>query len=98
MKKNLRQLCPLCKRNILTKNLSKHHVVPKSRDGNETKEICQSCHQQVHALFGLKEMAKRLGSLEDLRRDPEMQKYLHWIKKKDPDQVFIARKTRHRGQ
>ena len=50
----------------------------------------------MHALFGLKEMERELGSIAALRMHPRMKKYLKWISKRNPDTVYSAKRTRNR--
>ena len=90
MADEIRENCPLCKRNVLVKNLTKHHLVPKSRGGKETEKLCRTCHRQLHALFTNKELEKGLNSVEALTENDEIAKYLAWVKTKNPDQYFRA--------
>lgn len=88
--KEKREQCPLCERDVLLKNLTKHHLVPKSRGGKETEKVCRTCHRQLHALFTNKELEKELNSVEELTANEEVQKYLKWVRKKNPDRYFRA--------
>ena len=83
---------------VLAVNMTRHHVVPKSRGGNEIEEICKTCHRQVHALFGNKELAGALHSLEELRAHPEMIKYIAWVRKQNPDRYYRGRRARNRKE
>lgn len=91
-----REPCPLCKRDMLLCNLTKHHLVPKSRGGRETEKICRTCHRQLHALFSNKELEKELNSVESLKENAEIQKYLTWVANKNPDKYFRADKPERR--
>ena len=81
--------CELCEREM--KRLSVHHLVPRQitkRQKVETSptiDICSACHRQIHALFDNKYLAKELNTLEKLRKEPQMQKFLAWVKKQNPD-------------
>lgn len=85
-----REQCPLCERDMLPKNLTKHHLTPKSRGGKETERICRTCHRQLHALFSNKELEDGLNSVEALTANEDVQKYLKWVRNKNPDQYFRA--------
>ncbi len=89
-----RELCPLCERDILVGNLTKHHFVPKSCGGRETKNICRTCHKQLHVLFSNKQLAAELNSVEALATDEGVQKYLAWVKTKNPDKYFRGRRKK----
>lgn len=70
--------------------LTVHHLVPrqhtkrKKQDPGETANICSACHCQIHALFDNKLLAKELNTLEKLSNEPQMQKFLAWVRKQDP--------------
>ncbi len=95
-KKEERELCPLCERNILLDNLTKHHLVPKSRGGKVTEKLCRTCHRQLHALFTNKQLGKELNSVDVLKENADIQKYLGWVKDKNPDQYFRGKKPKER--
>ncbi len=71
--------------------LTVHHLVPrqntkrKKQDPGETINICSACHRQIHTLFDNKLLAKELNTLEKLSAEPQMQKFLGWVKKQRPD-------------
>ena len=46
--------------------------------------LCVGCHKQLHALFSEKELERRLHDLPSLRAEPEVQKFVAWIKDKPP--------------
>lgn len=95
-KEEEREQCPLCERNMLLQNLTKHHLVPKSCGGKTTKKICRTCHRQLHALFSNKELEKELNSVEALKENTDIQKYLTWVANKNPDKYFRADKPERR--
>lgn len=70
--------------------LTVHHLTPrqntkrKKADPGPTAEICSACHRQVHALFDNKQLARELNSIKKLKDEPQMQKFLAWVKKQDP--------------
>lgn len=72
--------CRICDRE--TKEVHKHHVVPRSRGGRHKKtiECCGTCINQVHMLFSNKELERM--TLEELLETEQIQKYKKWIAKK----------------
>ncbi len=88
-------ICPLCDREIPDSQKDAHHLVPKSKGGKETEFMHRICHKQVHALFTETELAFNLNSAEALRADPELQKFITWVKSK-PDDFY--EKTRKSGR
>lgn len=79
--------CPICDRTMLNDGFStnKHHFVPKSRGGKETETCHRVCHSQIHALWTEKQLEKEFSDPEIIKADPRMQKFIAWVKKKEPD-------------
>lgn len=71
-------------------HLTVHHLVPrqntkrKKQAPGPTTNICSACHRQIHTLFDNKLLARELNTLEKLSNEPQMQKFLAWVKKQDP--------------
>ncbi|MDZ8185754.1 MAG: HNH endonuclease [Nostoc sp. ChiSLP02] len=88
MSNNQQQQCELCRREM--ESLTVHHLVPrqntkrKKQDPGPTVNICSPCHRQIHALFDNKLLARELNTLEKLTNEPQMQKFLAWVRKQDP--------------
>lgn len=81
--------CELCEREMAT--LTAHHLIPrqnsrrKHEDPGPTIDICSACHRQIHILFENKRLAQELNTLEKLKDEPQMQKFISWVKKQKPD-------------
>ena len=80
--------CELCEREM--ERLTLHHLVPrqstkrKKADPGSTINICSACHRQIHSFFDNKHLARELNTVEKLRNEPQMQKFLCWVKKQNP--------------
>lgn len=81
--------CKLCEREM--KKLTVHHLIPrqntkrkKAKPGS-TINICSACHRQIHAFFDNKYLAEELNTIEKLKNQPQMQKFLLWLRKQNPD-------------
>jgi 5-methylcytosine-specific restriction endonuclease McrA len=76
--------CQLCQREL--DKLTVHHLVPrqtvkrKQAEVGETIAICSACH-----LFTNQGLAKNLNTIDKLRSEPKMEKFLAWVKKQKPD-------------
>lgn len=46
--------------------------------------LCRPCHSHVHALFTEKVLERELNTLEQLAAQPEVVKFVNWIRTK-PD-------------
>lgn len=77
--------CQLCEREI--EQLTVHHLIPKQKKGTHgpTIDICSACHRQIHTLFDNKRLAAELNTLEKLQSEPQLQKFIAWVKKQKPD-------------
>ena len=91
-------ICRLCERDCPA--LTVHHLIPrqqtkrKKQDTGPTVDICAPCHKQIHTLFTNKALATNLNSIDKLKAREEMQKFLGWIRKQDPDRKVRTRKAR----
>lgn len=85
--------CALCGREV--SKLSQHHVIPKSEGGLLTVWLCSPCHKTVHSFFTNRTLAKEKPSIEALRQDPDIQRYLVWIRKQ-PDRAIPVRSSTRR--
>lgn len=87
--------CELCEREL--SQLTVHHLIPRQKtkrkklDPGPTINICSACHRQTHRLFDNTRLAKELNSLEALKSEPQMQKFLAWVRKQDPHKRIKVR-------
>jgi len=81
-------ICAICSRPLGRKETSsKHHLIPKSKGGKHTETITihNICHQKIHKTITEKELKNEFYSVEKLLMHPEIQKFIKWVAKKDPD-------------
>lgn len=81
-------ICELCGS---TEKLTKHHLVPKvkyhknysSRKNSEDNFIwiCDLCHRTIHAYFSENFLRDNLNTLEKLKENDQMKKYIEWRRK-----------------
>lgn len=84
--------CQLCFRSPI--DTEEHHLIPKSKGGERTVSICSSCHRRIHSLFTNGELARKLNTLEKLRKMPEIENYLNWIRNTDQRNVCFKESNR----
>jgi 5-methylcytosine-specific restriction enzyme A len=92
-------VCPLCERPIPPRARSSlHHLTPKLKGGTHrgTVRLHQICHSAIHARYSEAEIAKRLADVEALRSDPEIARFLAWVRGKPNDFHAATRMTRER--
>jgi hypothetical protein len=76
--------CPLCSRE-LGNDVNKHHLIPKTFKGKDTVTLHRICHRKIHSVFTERELLKHYHTIERLLEHEEIQKFVSWVSKKDPD-------------
>ena len=92
-------LCPICDREMwVGESVNKHHFVPKSRGGKETTFLHKVCHSKIHSLFTEPQLEQLYYTPELLKENEEIQKFVKWVSKKDPDfyDRSVRSNTKHR--
>lgn len=74
--------CAICGRETPPAFAEKHHLVPKSKGGKATIDVCCHCGDQVHKLFSMKELEKEYNTLPALLENPAVQRWVAWVKDK----------------
>jgi len=76
--------CPLCNRELGTKNVDEHHLVPKTFKGKVTVRLHKICHRKIHATFTERELLNTYNTIEALLGHETIQTFVKWVSKKDP--------------
>ena len=82
------EVCALCERPIpLRAKASRHHLVPKLKGGAKkpTVRLHQICHSAIHARYSEAELARRLSDPESLKAEPDLARFLDWVRTKPDD-------------
>ena len=95
---NEHQQCPLCGHFYEPREITKHHLVPKSRKGKITVGLCRVCHNQIHAHYTEKELEKSFGTLEELLSAPKLQEFLKWVRKRKPTSHIKTKTSKKKGK
>jgi 5-methylcytosine-specific restriction protein A len=93
------ELCPLCERPIPPgAKASRHHLVPKLKGGarKPTVRLHQICHSAIHARFSEAELARRLSEPASLKAEPELARFIDWVRTKPDDFHAPTRPTAKR--
>ena len=91
--------CALCGRPIPPHAKSSlHHLTPKLKGGARlgTVRLHQICHSTIHARYTEAEIARQLADPAALRADPELARFIEWVRTKPDD--FHAPTRRARGK
>lgn len=89
-----KMICELCAREV--EKLTIHHLIPRQKKGHHGPKIniCSACHRQIHTLFDNTYLAQQLNSLEKLKNEPQMRKFLAWVSKQNPTKrIKVSRKA-----
>jgi hypothetical protein len=95
MAQDLPQSCVLCGRNIPPQaRSSRHHLVPRLKGGTHlgTVRLHQICHSAIHARYTEAEIARHLADPAALRDDPELARFVAWVRTK-PDDFHAPTRT-----
>jgi len=88
--------CELCGRAEAV--LTRHHLIPRTRHANRRNKrdfardevrhriawLCLPCHKHIHAVLSEKEMEREFNTLEALRAQPEIARFVAWLADKPP--------------
>ncbi|UCZ54037.1 HNH endonuclease [Bacillus shivajii] len=98
MKREEKGQCQLCERDNVI--LTEHHLIPKEEGGTfmPTARLCIPCHKQTHHLYTNKELAIRLYTIERLKDDESIKRFLKWIKKQPSQTLIKVKKSHHKRQ
>jgi len=88
--------CVICEREVPGERfLEKHHLIPKCGKGKDTVKVCVDCGDQIHVLFTEKELRDIYNTVEKLKSNERMQKWIRWIQKRPTfGTVCMKRKKR----
>lgn len=91
--------CELCEREILPGDKSVHHLVPKTNTNGKnslTIVLHTICHRQIHALYSEKVLAKHFNTIDKLKNDSNIQRFVRWLTKRPLEFVAKARVSNSR--
>jgi 5-methylcytosine-specific restriction protein A len=81
--------CTLCEREV--SRVTRHHLVPKAEGGRhrDTTDLCSGCHHTLHNFFTNRTLSKELSTIEALRQEPEIARYLAWVRKQPDSRIRV---------
>src|ERR1051326_6862593 len=84
--------CSLCGRPFPRRQLNQPHCLPRQKGGTQenVELLCGQCHGMVHATYTNRTLAALYPTIAQLRRAPELERFLRWVRKQPP-----SRRTRN---
>ncbi len=80
--------CPLCGRPMLSgPSVDRHHWIPRAEGGVQADWIHVVCHRMIHRLFDEATLARAHPTADSLSVHPDMDRFLHWVRRKPADYV-----------
>ncbi|WP_433748809.1 HNH endonuclease [Falsibacillus pallidus] len=95
-KKQSKGRCELCLRENV--DVTEHHLTPKEMGGAflPTAMLCIPCHKQIHGLYTNEELAVRLNTIEKLKADEQVWKFIKYIRKQPSTKLPKVKKSNDR--
>lgn len=91
--------CLICARTSEDEKLFEFHHLEPVASRRKTKEkvrVCTQCADQIHLLFTNHELRSGLNTLEALKANERMQKYVDWVKEKPIESRFVVARKKKR--
>lgn len=88
--------CELCGREQVETTV--HHLLPKEMGGTfgPNANLCIPCHKQIHALYRNEEIAARLTTIDRLKNDEQLARFIKWIRKQPSTKIMKIKKSNER--
>jgi hypothetical protein len=71
-------------------SVNRHHWVPKSKGGRLAASLHVVCHRMLHRVFSETDLAATYNTPEAVRTQPEMARFVAWVRRKPTDFVDWA--------
>lgn len=89
------QLCPLCDRPMIPgPSVSDHHLIPRLKGGKDADPCHRICHSKIHSVWDENQLRDTYNTWEVIRKAPEMQSFIKWVRKKPADYYVGTRMAR----
>lgn len=77
-------------------SLNEHHLIPRMYGGIEKYVMHRVCHSKIHSAISEHDLAFNYNTFERLREQPDLKRFIKWIRKQDPE--FNTKHRRKRGE
>jgi hypothetical protein len=76
----------VCGRDLIPgPSVNRHHLIPVLKGGKKSYPVHKICHSKIHSLWSENELRDTYNNWNDIRADERMQKFIKWVRKKDPE-------------
>jgi len=87
--------CIICQRQLGSR-FDEHHLIPKTFKGKEKVRIHKICHNKIHSVFTERELNNYYHTVERLLENEQIQNFVKWVGKKDPEFYEKTKDTKER--
>jgi len=87
--------CEFCKIDTLTR---KHHLIPRSKNGKETADTCETCESYIHKKWTHNQLRDTYNNVETILADEGFQKFLKWRLKQPATALYKSVPAKHRDK
>jgi len=96
--------CPICGRELISgPSIDEHHLKPKTfgsrkevHDPDNKILLHRICHNKIHSTFCERDLLTHYHTIQNIVEHVEIQKFIKWVNKKDPEFVDVHKDTRDR--
>lgn len=75
-----------------------HHVVPKSKGGEEIVPTCETCESYIHKTWDHRQLRDTYNSVDAILADGGFQKFLKWRRKQPATTLFKSHPGKFRDK
>ena len=87
--------CVFCKLVTLTRG---HHIIPRSKGGNEVVQTCETCEGFIHGQWTHNELRDKFNTVESILETKEFKNFLKWRLKQQSTSIFKSSKNKFRDK
>lgn len=87
--------CELCGLEVKTR---KHHLIPRSRGGTATADLCETCENFCHSTWSHNELRDIYNTVDLIVTSEKFMKFLKWRRKQSPDTLFKSDRGNDRSK
>ena len=88
--------CSICNRFTPRQHQEKHHLIPKSKGGEDIILVCRDCGDTLHQFFTNSELKYQLNTLNKIKNHSRIKTWIAWVIKRPNQFGFCMKKKKKR--